>query len=116
MSKFFIYLFSFILSTALFVLILCFSGVLGPAAAGYALVVSKVLGWAALYALMIRIPFAIISARDKKKTLEIRKEYNDEAMQTINKAVTNARKDVVNMKGPSIDNPIAPMPIDPDLE
>lgn len=116
MQRYLIYSGSVLASTLLFLLILSFAGVLGPAGAVAATMTLKVLGWLILYGLMVRIPIAVIKANEIRKTNRLRESMQQEADEMIAKASSLAAKDTVKLKLPTIDNPITPMPADPDLE
>ena len=116
MKRYLIYSGSVLASTLVFVLILSLCGILGPAGAAAATVTMKVLGWLILYGLMVRIPIALIKANEIRKTNKLRESMQQDADEMIAKASALAAKDTVKLKLPTIDNPITPMPVDPDLE
>lgn len=103
-------------STILFVLILSFAGVLGPGGAAIAATGLKIIGWIVLYILMVRIPIALIKANEIRSMKKMRKALHDDANLALSAAAKAAKRDVINIKKNSIDNPITPMPADPDLE
>lgn len=107
---------SVLASTILFVMILSFSGVLGPMAAGFALTGLKIIGWVILYIIMIRVPIALLKARELKEANKIRQAFNKDAEELLERSINVAKRDTVSIKKPSVDNPITPMPADPDLE
>src|SRR5574343_42968 len=116
MKRYLIYSGSVLASTLVFVLILSLSGILGPSGAMAAAMTLKVLGWLILYVLMVRIPLVLIRANAKREADKFRESIRQDANELIAKASAIAAKDTVKLKLPTIDNPITPMPTDPDLE
>ena len=116
MKRYFVYSASVLASTLLFVLILSFCGILGPAGAIAATTTLKVLGWLILYGLMVRIPIALIKANEMRNLNKVRQKFEDDAAQTLERSIAMAKGDTLNIKKPSIDNPVTPMPADPDVE
>ena len=116
MKQYLIYFGSVLASTLVFVLILSLCGILGPSGAVAAAATLKVLGWLALYVLMVRIPIAVIKANEIRSTNKIRESMRLDAEASLAKVKTAVSKDTIRLRKPRIDNPVTPMPIDPDEE
>ena len=116
MKQYLIYFGSVLASTLAFVLILGLCGILGPGGVTAAGVTLKVLGFLILYVLMLRVPLALIKANAKREANKFRASMQRDADKMIADASAIAAKDTVKLKLPTIDNPITPMPADPDLE
>ena len=116
MKKNLIYIASVIMSTLLFVLILSFAGILGPTALAGAIMTTKIIGWLALYIIMIRIPIAFLEARERRAIAKTRNAIAVDSNASMDAFLTKVKSFDLKLKKPTIDNPVTPMPIDPDAE
>lgn len=116
MKKNLVYVASVIISTLLFILILSFAGVLGSAALAAATMVTKLIGWLTLYFIMIRIPIALFEARERRAIEKARNAIAADSEESIAAAIALVKKHNMKLRVPTIDNPVTPMPADPDAE
>ena len=116
MKRYLIYSGSVLASTLLFMLILSLFGVLGPTVTTTAITIIKILGWLGLYAVLVRVPIALIKANEIRSTNRLRESMRLEAESMISKAKVSVAKDTIRLRKPKIDNPVTPMPIDPNME
>ena len=112
MKKNLIYIASVIMSTLLFVLILSFAGILGPTALAGAIMTTKIIGWLALYIIMIRIPIAFLEARERRAIAKTRNAIAADSNKSMDAFLTKVKSFDLKLKKPTIDNPVIPKRLD----